>query len=195
MGQEGPLSVTEAAVTTIQGMKCGLLIFLLPSLALAGNRWNVTLPGGNMRFQGIIIAESCRVEAGDRQMTVEMGQIRSNQLHYPGEDTNPIPFDIHLQDCSTAVSRHVGVAFHGVADGKNPNVLSVGEGPDIATGVGIALFDDQNRLLPLNGPPLSWSRLYAGPVTLHFVAKYRATGRQVTGGKANAQAWFSLTYL
>ncbi|EPT2480102.1 fimbrial protein, partial [Klebsiella pneumoniae] len=23
---------------------------------------------------------------------------------------------------------------------------------------------------------------------------YRATGRQVTGGAANAQAWFSLTY-
>ncbi|HAT3916058.1 TPA: type 1 fimbrial protein, partial [Klebsiella oxytoca] len=50
----------------MQRMKSGLLIFLLPPLALAGNQWNVTLPGGNMRFQGIIIAESCRVEAGDR---------------------------------------------------------------------------------------------------------------------------------
>lgn len=27
------------------------------------------------------------------------------------------------------VSERVGVAFHGVADGKNPDVLSVGEGP------------------------------------------------------------------
>ncbi|MDH8281705.1 fimbrial protein, partial [Klebsiella pneumoniae] len=26
------------------------------------------------------------------------------------------------------------------------------------------------------------------------VAKYRATGKQVTGGMANAQVWFSLTY-
>ncbi|EML8518806.1 type 1 fimbrial protein, partial [Shigella boydii] len=37
-------------------------------------------------------------------------------------------------------------------------------------------------------------RLYSGSTSLHFIAKYRATGRWVTGGIANAQAWFSLTY-
>ncbi|CDL53353.1 type 1 fimbriae protein FimI, unknown function [Klebsiella pneumoniae ISC21] len=35
----------------MQGMKSGLLL-LLPPLALAGNHWNVTLPGGSMRFSG-----------------------------------------------------------------------------------------------------------------------------------------------
>lgn len=178
----------------MQWMKSGLLILLFPVCALAGNKWNVTLPGGNLRFQGVIIAESCRVEAGDRQMTVQMGQISSNRFHTPGEDTDPVPFDIHLQDCSTSVSQRVGVAFHGVADGKNPDVLSVGEGPGIATGIVIALFDKDGSLVPLNSPPLSWTRLYSGPTTLHFIAKYRSTGRQVTGGAANAQAWFSLTY-
>ncbi len=103
----------------MQGMKSGLLL-LLPPLALAGNHWNVTLPGGSMRFQGLIMASSCRVEAGDRQMTVNLGQISSNRFHAVGEDSNPIPFAIHLQDCSTAVSQHVGVTFHGVADGKTP---------------------------------------------------------------------------
>lgn len=88
----------------------------------------------------------------------------------------------------------MGVAFHGVADGKNPDVLSVGEGPGIASGIGIALFDSQGQQLPLNRPPDRWVPLYRGPTTLNFVAKYRATGRQVTGGAANAQAWFSLTY-
>lgn len=175
-------------------MKSGLLMLLLPACALAGNKWNVTLPGGNMRFQGVIIAESCRVETGDRQLTVQMGQISSNRFHATGEDTHPVPFDIHLEECNTAVSQRVGIAFHGVADGKNPDVLSVGEGPGIASGIGIALFDKEGSLLPLNRPPISWSQLYAGPTTLHFVAKYRATGRQVTGGAANAQAWFSLTY-
>ncbi|HBR2429575.1 TPA: type 1 fimbrial protein [Klebsiella pneumoniae] len=178
----------------MQGMKSGLLL-LLPPLALAGNHWNVTLPGGgSMRFQGLIMASSCRVEAGDRQMTVNLGQISSNRFHAVGEDSNPIPFAIHLQDCSTAVSQHVGVTFHGVADGKNPDVLSVGEGPGIASGIGIALFDSQGQQLPLNRPTDRWISLYRGPTTLNFVAKYRATGRQVTGGAANAQAWFSLTY-
>lgn len=178
----------------MQRMKSGLLMLLLPACALGGNKWNVTLPGGNMRFQGVIIAESCRVEAGDRQMTVKMGQISSNRFHAQGEDASPVPFNIHLQECSTTVSQRVGVAFHGVADGKNPDVLSVGEGPGIASGIGIALFDKEGSQLPLNGPPASWTRLYSGPTTLHFVAKYRSTGRQVTGGVANAQAWFSLTY-
>ncbi len=73
-------------------------------------------------------------------------------------------------------------------------MLSVGEGPGIATGIGVALFDKEDRLIPLNSPAGAWSRLYTGPTTLHFVAKYRATGHQVTGGAANAQAWFSLTY-
>ena len=82
----------------MQRMKSGLLILLLPPLALAGNQWDTMLPGGNMRFQGIVIAESCRVEAGDRQMTVKMGQISSNRFHSAGEDTNPVPFDIHLQE-------------------------------------------------------------------------------------------------
>lgn len=147
-----------------------------------------------MRFQGVVIAESCRVEAGDRQMTVNMGQISSNRFHSAGEDTAPVPFDIHLQDCNTAVSQRVGVTFRGVGDGKNPDVLSVGEGPGIATGIGIALFDKENKLIPLNSPPGARTRLYTGPTTLHFVAKYRATGHQVTGGVASAQAWFSLTY-
>lgn len=178
----------------MQGVKTSLLMLLLSPLALAGNRSNVTVAGGNMRFQGVIIAESCRVEADNQQMTVIMGQISSNRFHEEGEDANPEPFDIHLQDCNTAVSQHVGVSFHGVADGKNPDVLSVGEGPGIATGVGIALFDINDHLIPLNMSQGGWRRLYTGPNTLHFVAKYRATGNKVTGGVANAQAWFSLTY-
>ena len=95
----------------MQGMKSGLLL-LLPPLALAGNHWNVTLPGGSMRFQGLIMASSCRVEAGDRQMTVNLGQISSNRFHAVGEDSNPIPFAIHLQDCSTAVAKTFFEALH-----------------------------------------------------------------------------------
>ena len=77
-----------------------LLTFLLPIVAQAGNHWNVTLPGGGLRFQGVVVAEA----------------------------------------------------------------------------------------------PARWIRLNEGLTTLHFVAKYRATARQVTGGTANAQAWFALTY-
>ncbi|HAV9433287.1 TPA: fimbrial protein [Escherichia coli] len=64
----------------------------------------------------------------------------------------------------------------------------------VATNIGVALFDDEGNLVPINRPPANWKRLYSGSTSLHFIAKYRATGRRVTGGIANAQAWFSLTY-
>ncbi len=64
--------------------------------------------------------ETCRIEAGDKQMTVNMGQISSNRFHAVGEDRAPVPFVIHLRECGTVVSERVGVAFHGAADGKNP---------------------------------------------------------------------------
>jgi len=174
----------------MQRMKSGLLIFLLLPIFTRAS----TVPGGMMHFQGLVIAESCRVETSDRQMTVNMGQVSSNWFHAAGEDNNPVPFDIHLHECSTTVSQRVSVTLHGVADGKNPDVLSVGEGPGIATGIGVALFDKSGSLIPLNSSPATWTQLYKGPTTLHFIAKYRATGNQVTGGAANAQAWFSLTY-
>lgn len=182
--------LNKKKVITMQRVKSGLLIFLLLPLSTSA----ITLAGGMMHFQGLVIAESCRVEASDRQMTVNMGQISSNWFHSVGEDKNPIPFEIHLQECSTAVSQRVSVTFQGVADGKDPDVLSVGEGPGIATGIGVALFDKSGSLIPLNAPPSLWTQLYTGPTTLHFVAKYRATGNHITGGAANAQAWFSLTY-
>lgn len=116
----------------MQGVKTGLLMFLLPLLAQADNHWNVVVTGGRMRFQS---TDSCRVEAGDQQMAVNMGQISSNRFHSAEDNANPEPFDIHFQDCSTTVSQHVGVA-----DGRNPDVLSIGKGASIATGVGIALF-------------------------------------------------------
>lgn len=174
--------------------KVGFFLLFIAPLSSAGNKWNVTLPGGQMRFQGELIAEACTIEAGDRQHVVRMGQVSSNRFKKTGDDADPVPFSLHLQDCSTNVSERVGIVFHGVADGKKPDVLSVGEGEGIATGVGIALFDNQGQLIPIDSEPQSYKKLVRGTRVLQFVAKYRATGNTVIGGTANAQAWFSLTY-
>ncbi|CAO97914.1 type 1 fimbrial minor subunit FimI [Erwinia tasmaniensis] len=175
-------------------IRLGLFLMLLAPLSMAGNKWNVTLPGGQMRFQGELIAEACTVDIGDRQLIVHMGQVSSNRFKAVGDDADPVPFTLHLQDCNTNVSERVGIVFHGVADGKNPDVLSVGEGEGTATGVGIALFDDTGKMIPVNSVPQAWKPLVNGARELQFVARYRATGHAVNGGKADAQAWFSLTY-
>ena len=46
----------------MQGMKSGLLL-LLPPLALAGNHWNVTLPGGS---DGWYSERGCHVQSAVR---------------------------------------------------------------------------------------------------------------------------------
>lgn len=131
-----------------------------------------------MRFQGLIMASSCHVEAGDRQMTVNLGQISSNRFHAVGEDSNPIPFAIHLQDCSTAVSQHVGVTFHGVADGKTPTCCRWVKVRGSPVGSVLRYSTARGQQLPLNRPTDRWISLYRGRTTLNFVAKYRATGRR-----------------
>lgn len=175
-------------------MTSSLLILFLPSLVMADDSINNILANGIMRFRGLVIAESCRIEAGDRQMTVNLGHVSSNRFNSVGEDVNPTAFDIHLTDCTTAVSQRVAITFHGTADGKNPDIISIGEGPEIASDIGVALFDDDGNLIPLNGPERVWKSLYKGSTTLHLVAKYRMTGNHIRGGQANAQVWFSLTY-
>jgi type 1 fimbria pilin len=99
-------------------------------------------------FSGEVIADACEVQAGDRTLTVSMGQVSSNRFHRVGEDTDPVPFHIQLLNCNTNVSRYVAIQFRGVGDGKQPDVLSIGEGPGIATNVGVALFDRQGCLFP-----------------------------------------------
>ncbi|OAT34738.1 fimbrial protein [Proteus myxofaciens] len=171
----------------------GLLLLISPFLQ-AGNKWKVQLPGGGMRFQGELIAEACSVETSDQTLTVNMGQLRSNMLNAPGEDSPPVAFDIHLRECSQAVSEYVAITFSGIANNKNPEIYSLGDGPNTAQGVGLAIFDSKNTLIPLNSKPRKIAPIRDGDMTLHFVAKYRATSYEITGGKANAQALFSLTY-
>lgn len=41
--------------------RLGLFLLFTAPMSIAGNKWNVTLPGGQMRFQRELIAEAKRV--------------------------------------------------------------------------------------------------------------------------------------
>lgn len=117
-----------------------------------------------MRFQGEIIAEACRVEVGSHRINVIMGQVRSNHFHAVGEEGRSVPFHIGLLDCSNAVSQRVSIAFYGMDDGKNPQVLSVGEGG--------AIFDEKNELIPFNSSVRSsTAQPNDGPLFIALFAK------------------------
>lgn len=82
-----------------------LLTMLLGPMAIAGNHWNIQLPAGLIRLQGELIVEACSVEARDRHLTVTMGQVSSSRFHWVGNEADPVPFDLYLQNCSTNISR------------------------------------------------------------------------------------------
>ncbi|EFN4431320.1 TPA: fimbrial protein [Escherichia coli] len=171
-----------------------VLLLMMSADASAGNRHHVVIDGGITHFRGVLTAEACTVSTDSRSQTVDMGPLRSNQFNGVGSLTSPVSFSIRLTECSTAVSDQVGVAFYGVTDGKDPQVLKAGEGSSAATGVGLALFDEQGQIIVPNTQPRIWNRLHDGDNSLRFHARYRATSRQVTGGNADAFTWFALTY-
>lgn len=171
-----------------------VLLLLLSATAEAGNRWHVILPGGNMQFKGEIIEEACSIALENKEMTVSMGLISGNNFHAAGAFSEPVHFDIQLQNCSTSVSQHVGISLHGVADSREPDLLAINNEQDHSSNIAIAFFDENERPIKLNHPPKFWKRIVDGPVTLHLLARYKAIQHPVMGGKANGQLWFFLTY-
>ncbi|GBU14580.1 fimbrin fimI [Enterobacterales bacterium] len=141
------------------------------------------------------MAGACAVSPESEDKNVVMGQVRSNQFHGEiGTWADPVSFSLQLIDCNTAASKQVAMIFNGVADGKDPQVFSAGEGAGAAKGVGIGLFDGQGDLIAPNTRARHSTSLTDGLVTVPFMAKYRSTSRQVTPGDASARVTFSLYY-
>ncbi|WP_017891205.1 fimbrial protein [Serratia sp. S4] len=170
------------------------LLIIAGGTAMAGNRHHVIIDGGRVHLRGVLTAAACSVSTESANQVIDMGPLSSNQFGDLGSYAPPIEFIIRLTECSTAVSNTVGITFFGVTDGKDPQVLKAGEGENAASGVGLALFDYKGDIILPNTAPLSWANLHEGENILRFMARYRATSRQVVGGNADASTWFALTY-
>lgn len=170
-------------------------IFLLPLLCGGGAvAHTVILPGGTVHMTGSVIGGACAVSAESEDKKVLMGQVRSNQFKELGSWADPVAFSLELVNCDTTISQQVGMLFTGVSDGKDPLVFHAGEGPEMAKGVGIGLFDSAGSLIIPNSKARHLTLLNNGTVTVPLMAKYRATSRKVSGGDASAVVYFSLYY-
>jgi fimbrial protein len=184
----------EREMCQIVGLSVVVGMLLSAPLMAAGNYNPITVDGGKVNFSGAITTSACAVDTGSDGQIVQMGQVKSNRFNALGEYSDPVSFNIQLNDCDTSVSNQVGIIFQGVSDGKDPLVLSAGSGLNAATGIGIGIFDALGQLQPLNTQPRNYSALQNGQTILHFIARYKSTSRSVTAGNANAQAWFTLEY-
>lgn len=152
------------------------------------------LPGGRVTVVAQVLNGGCLVSLSNTDKIVQLGDVRSNQFSGVGSDAAAVPFSIQLDGCSSNVSESVAVAFTGVVDTQDLQVLAVTPGPGAAEGVGVAIFDERNQLQPINIPPAHFVSLNNGVNTLRFSAKYRMTQLFITPGAVNAYADFTLIY-
>lgn len=168
--------------------------FLVCTYAFASHTYSVVVDGGMVHMRGAITAEACSVSTANRDFFVNMGEFRSNQFSGLGSYAPPVPFEITLTECDVEVSKRIAINFLGVSDGKDPLVLKAGSGINSASGVGLAIFDSEGNIIPPNALPYTVNYLSRKERSLRFIARYRATSYQVTGGNADAFAWVTLSY-
>jgi len=174
-----------------------VLMTVPQAMAVYSNSLSMVLSKGEMEFKGRVIAETCAVAMAEQNLYVVIGQVRTNQFLHVGHDVHSTPVNLHLKDCHSWVRNQVGIVIEGIADVKNPEVLSIREGGGTASGVAIALFDARGAIIPINSHPRTRLQLGNGGVGsgLNLMAKYRSVSQEVLGGSVNAQALFALTYL
>lgn len=165
--------------------------------ALAWSEAQPTYPvyTGTLVMAGKVTAQTCSVDAGSAEQTIQMGTINNGDFDGAGSYSPSVPFHIRLLKCDTQIGKMALVGFDGETAPDDRQVLRVhGNDNVVAGGVGLTIFDADGKLMIPGRASLSRKTLRDGETQLDFSARYRATQSQVTGGEASAVAWFSVVY-
>ncbi|WOE33012.1 MULTISPECIES: fimbrial protein [unclassified Acinetobacter] len=134
------------------------------------------------------------INAGEKY--VALGHWAAKQFSAVGTASMPIQFNLNLENCNGAESgiSSVTFLFAGLANTANPNLFAL-NGSSTATNVGIAILDEDKKIIP----PNTNSKLYKISNNMKyplftFYGQYISTADHVSAGTANADVTFSLTY-
>lgn len=100
---------------------------------------------GVVTFTGSVIDAPCSVAAGDEDQIISLGQV-SNSAVANGGTSTPVPFEIHLEDCSIDTASTVKTTFTGADSTVEGAVLGV---TGSASDVGIVLTDGAGQTVSL----------------------------------------------
>lgn len=149
---------------------------------------------GTINVKGHIQDNTCEVAVDSQSVAVKLGNVASKDFREAGDTSLPQAFIINLEQCGAAVS-NVSVTFNGTADASDSTLLAIPAGTGNAAGLGIAIYDRDKALLPINTVGES-TKLEANQpaVELLFYANFIANGQPVVAGTVNASATFTLHY-
>ncbi|MBV7484996.1 fimbrial protein [Bordetella sp. BOR01] len=161
------------------------------SLALAG-----ALPlaahaaSGTVEFEGEIVQSTCDVTGTTKDQTVVIGTYPTSLFQNVGDVSSSKSFTIDMANCEAGAYT---VRFDGPNPAAQPGLLAVNE----ATGVGIEILDQNDRLFPL-GQDVTDSAVVTvgagGSATVNLKARYKSFESTVGAGEANATSTFSIEY-
>ena len=170
---------------------CLLLLGSKPAMA------DTTHAGvGHYNFRGNVIITPCQIAPGSETVAVDFKQISVKEL-YSASKSKPLPFSIHLVNCSTAVFNAVTVTFDGTENTNLPEHLAINIKSD-ASGIGVGLLDYNDTPIKLNTPSLA-QNLTDNNTELKFKAYVEAepdalSNETITYGNFYSTAYYTLSY-
>lgn len=177
----------------------------LSQSASAVDDWNVDGEHGELHVHGMLLEGACQLDMASTWQQVSLGSLARHALKKPGDQGEPVAFQIKLRRCSRSggdqYDRYTGtstqdsvqpvvtLSFTGVTDPQMPYLLAAAG----VSGLGLALSDPQGRRVTPGeqGEPLM---LATGDNTLTYIVTPVRTAAMLTTGEFRAVAGFEVSY-
>ncbi|ELF6832527.1 type 1 fimbrial protein [Vibrio cholerae] len=148
---------------------------------------------GVVNFTGAIIDSPCSISPESMDQTINMGLISNDLLERQGE-TPLLPFNIHLESCSTETAKAATIIFSGISDGVDKKHLAIS---GTGKGAAIALVNKQDNSEIELGTKTKAISLVEGDNVLQFAAKLVSNLKaeeKATAGEFTATTNFTISY-
>ncbi|TBL73433.1 type 1 fimbrial protein [Obesumbacterium proteus] len=180
-------------------MKYKLLILSM----LAACSLSAFASDGDITFVGVVTASACTLNGFNggttkSGATMILPPVTPSSFSSAGGYAGMTDFTIDLKDCDITTQQNAQVTFSGSPDSLNNKILKNGSTADSASGVGVALLEnDGATLVDINGgTPSQEQALSTGNTTLRFKVAYKANTSTpaVTAGNVSAKTFIDIMY-
>jgi major type 1 subunit fimbrin (pilin) len=167
-----------------------LVVALMAASAFASSAFAAD---GAVNFTGTITDAACTVDTASKDQNVFLGNIARTAFPVAGTLAAPKKFTLVLTDCPDTVTGAT-VRFDGNQVSGDNSILALTAGDTTATGVGIQISDNQNKVVPLYEDSSVYPLVSTGANNLDFSARYISLTDAVTVGDANGVTQFTVVY-
>lgn len=176
---------------------------LLICLSGVGYMAAASASDGDITFQGQVVASACTLKGFNGGATTSgavmpLASVTPSSFASAGGYAGMKDFTIDLKDCDTTTLKNANVSFSGSPDAVDNAILKNGEANAPATGVGVAILEnDGTTLVDINGGrPSNSQALSEGATSLKFKVAYKANTSTpaVTAGGVTAKTFVDITY-